>query len=40
VEEPVTPYGDPAAYWKDKYIALLEKYNALLEGRLGEREKE
>jgi hypothetical protein len=40
VEESVTPYGDPAAYWKDKYIALLEKYNALLEGRLGEREKE
>lgn len=34
VEESVTPYGDSAAYWKDKYIALLEKYNALLEKKL------
>jgi hypothetical protein len=27
----ITPYGNSANYWKDKYIALLEKYNALLE---------
>jgi hypothetical protein len=31
VGEPEVPYGDSAAYWKDRYIALLEKYNALLE---------
>jgi hypothetical protein len=31
VEEFDEPYGETAAYWKDKYIALLEKYNALLE---------
>jgi hypothetical protein len=31
IEEPAGPYGDSATYWKDKYIALLEKYNALLE---------
>lgn len=31
VEEPTATYGDSAAYWKDKFIALLEKYNALLE---------
>jgi hypothetical protein len=33
VEEPAAIYGDSAAYWKDKYITLLEKYNALLEKR-------
>jgi lambda repressor-like predicted transcriptional regulator len=31
VEEPNAHYGDSSNYWKDKYIALLEKYNALLE---------
>ena len=31
VEEPAVHYGETAAYWKDKYIALLERYNALLE---------
>jgi predicted transcriptional regulator len=30
VEEPDELYGE-AAYWKGKYITLLEKYNALLE---------
>jgi len=33
-----TPYASPskdAAYWQAKYYALLEKYNALLENRLG-----
>ena len=34
IEDLVTPYGDSETYWKDKYIALLEKYNELLEGRL------
>lgn len=31
IDEPNPEYGDSAAYWKDKYIKLLEKYNALLE---------
>ncbi len=31
VEETEYAYGESAAYWKDKYIALLEKYNTLLE---------
>jgi plasmid maintenance system antidote protein VapI len=34
LEEPTVSYGDSAAYWKDKYIALLEKYNALLENKI------
>jgi predicted transcriptional regulator len=34
--EPYTPLGeDSAEYWKNKYLLLLEKYNALLEERLG-----
>jgi plasmid maintenance system antidote protein VapI len=31
VEEPEAEYGETVAYWKDKYIELLEKYNTLLE---------
>lgn len=31
IENSEMPYGNSANYWKDKYIALLEKYNALLE---------
>ena len=31
IEDPEMPYGNSANYWKDKYIALLEKYNSLLE---------
>jgi plasmid maintenance system antidote protein VapI len=31
VEEPKAEYGETVAYWKDKYIELLEKYNTLLE---------
>jgi predicted transcriptional regulator len=31
VGEPEATYGETTAYWKDRYIKLLEKYNALLE---------
>ena len=31
IGEPNPEYGESATYWKDKYIKLLEKYNALLE---------
>lgn len=43
-EEPIAPYGNPKNfdeavkqkdYWKDKYLNLLEKYNKVIEERMG-----
>ena len=32
-QDEAATYENSAAYWKDKYIALLEKYNSLLENK-------